>query len=284
MLLVEDDETMRLTLTFLFKKAQYTVTAASNGNQALHFLDPAQHDAVPYDIVLTDIQLGKVDGIQVMHAALAHPSSPAVILLTGYASVDTAIAALRSGAHDYLQKPCSNEDILECVARALEQRHTQLQQAQAIETLTRTVMQLQDTSSSQRSVHRSMHVQSHHQLPGTEHRTANVSNEHEHPPSLSLDGLHIDYFRHEISLNGKRLHLTPHEYALLSYLAQTCGRVVDPCEIVRHTHNLDVPLNEARLLLKSHIRNLRQKLPVGYLITVRGKGYMLVLPDDMNTV
>jgi DNA-binding response OmpR family regulator len=128
-LIVEDDPTSRLTLAQLLERAGYTVYQAPDGETAIDMLE--QH---VFAVVVSDIVLGAIDGIEVLHTARLQQQSPNVILLTGHGTLETAIAAVRSGAHDYLLKPASKDELMRSVARAVQDYHDRhrLREAAAI--------------------------------------------------------------------------------------------------------------------------------------------------------
>ena len=108
-LLVDDEESVRLTLSHQIKKAGYTVTLAESGEQAMEILHSTNGNI---DIVLTDLVMDDMDGIQVLKNAKQLRPEVQVMLLTGYGSMETVMDALRFGAHDFLVKPCSQEELL----------------------------------------------------------------------------------------------------------------------------------------------------------------------------
>lgn len=106
-LLVEDEKISRITLTNTLRKEGYEVTACEDGGQALTELH-----RTPFDVVVTDLRLPKATGIEVLTAAKKiNPDCP-VIIMTAYATVDTAVQALQQGAFDYLTKPFSPDALL----------------------------------------------------------------------------------------------------------------------------------------------------------------------------
>ena len=109
---------MRLTLTMLLKQAGHTVSQAATGADALDKI--AKN---PFDIVLTDLKLDTISGMDILRAAKANAPETEVIVLTGYGSVETAVAAMKSGARDYLTKPIDSEELLMAVGRAKEHQH-----------------------------------------------------------------------------------------------------------------------------------------------------------------
>ena len=122
-ILVVDDETIaRENLEYILQKEGHQVTAVASGEQALEELQ--QQD---FDLVLTDLKLPKVDGLEVLRRAKALDSPPEVIVITGYATVATAVAAMQQGAYHYVAKPYQNEEVRLLVQKALEKRGLRLQ-------------------------------------------------------------------------------------------------------------------------------------------------------------
>ncbi len=261
-LLVEDDATARLLLGEVLTGAGYDVTTAQDGETALELLSKQT-----FDVVITDIRMRKVGGIQVLYAAKQYTSSPAVILLTGYGSLETALEALRAGAYDYLLKPVDPNDLLERVEGAMQRRQSEQRQNNAVRIIAQGLAQLQG------------HVPLGDQPERRDNRVVPEQPPHEETRYITVGLLTIDSFRHTASFDGHMLHLTPIEYALLRCLAESTGRVLTYREIVRCSHGHEPEETEAQSLLKAHIRNLRRKIASDYLVNVRGTGYMLVDPE-----
>lgn len=257
-LVVEDDAVALSVLADVLVEAGYHVTPAPDGETALTYL--TQSEAQPFDVVVTDIRMHQVDGIDVLHSARQQSPPPAVILLTGFGSLETAVSAIRHGAHDYLLKPCPPDELLKRVASAVEQRQHELRQVHAVRTIALGLAQLQG-----------------HTLPKRPPPDPTDLADH----ILQIGALVIDSVSHEVWFDGKAIHLTPTEFALLHCLAEGTGRVIGYCDIVRHTHGHTMGESEAQMLLKTHIRNLRRKIDPAYLINVRGIGYRMVTPDEL---
>jgi signal transduction histidine kinase len=114
-LVVDDEETVMLTIQGILELDGYAVTVTTSGQHALEQVR-TQH----FDVVLTDLRLEGMDGIDVVRE-LRHTSPDTVsIVFTGYASLDSAVKALREGAYDYLFKPCDVLELRTTVSRALE--------------------------------------------------------------------------------------------------------------------------------------------------------------------
>ncbi len=259
-LMVEDDDRTRMALVDMLARAGYHVVPACDGAQALDLLK--EHS---FDVVVTDIRLGDVDGIEVLHAARSEVPPPAVILLTGYGSLETAIAALRAGAFDYLLKPCAPTALLECVSHAIERRNSDLRQVDALQHIAQIITQFQQNTPSARVE------------PVLQHY-GDATYQNHLDPVIRIGNLCIDRLRHTVLYQDLPVHLTPTEYDLLVCLAEAGERVLSYREIIRHTHDQDIEDGEAHSLLKSHIRNLRRKINPNYIISVRGVGYVIVAP------
>src|SRR5690349_22298030 len=116
-LIVDDQRNMRTTTAFVLQQAGYDVAEAESGEAALSRLL-----AEPFDVVLTDLKMAPLDGIAVLRGALEISPTTQVIVMTGYGTVESAVAAMQQGAHDYLSKPFKEEELLVRVQRALEKR------------------------------------------------------------------------------------------------------------------------------------------------------------------
>ena len=116
-LIVDDQRNMRTTTALVLRQAGYDVAEAESGEAALSRLL-----SEPFDVVLTDLKMAPLDGIAVLRGALEISPTTQVIVMTGYGTVESAVAAMQQGAHDYLSKPFKEEELLVRVQRALEKR------------------------------------------------------------------------------------------------------------------------------------------------------------------
>tara|TARA_Y100001936_G_scaffold245564_1_gene287724 strand:- start:1080 stop:1700 length:621 start_codon:yes stop_codon:yes gene_type:complete len=112
-LVIDDEKSIRVSLGAFFEKEKYKVNTAKNSNLALNYLSNNS-----YDYVLTDIIMAGSSGIDLLKKIKEQYPKTLVLLMTGYANLNSAIDALRLGASDYLIKPCSNEDILSSIKNA----------------------------------------------------------------------------------------------------------------------------------------------------------------------
>src|SRR5262245_40310412 len=119
-LIVDDEQSMREFLAICLRRAGHATVAVDSGEAALEQLDKRG-----FDVVVTDLKMqGKLDGLGLLAAIKARADKPdcEVILVTAFATADTAIAAMKNGAYDYLTKPFHVDEINAVIGRALEKR------------------------------------------------------------------------------------------------------------------------------------------------------------------
>jgi DNA-binding NtrC family response regulator len=116
-LVAEDEDLMRAIISRLLGEAGYRVAAVSSAESALEIF--AAEDVA---VTLTDIRMAGMDGLALLDRIKDIDSEALVVVMTAYSSVDSAVAALRKGAYDYVTKPFVNEDLLQSIKNALRQR------------------------------------------------------------------------------------------------------------------------------------------------------------------
>jgi len=116
-LVVDDEESVVVTIKAILQLDGYDVATSTSGMQARKMVRE-----VEYDLVLTDLRLEDGDGLDVLKAVRESYPETVTIMLTGYASLESAIQALRAGAYDYLVKPSEVEELRATVARGIERR------------------------------------------------------------------------------------------------------------------------------------------------------------------
>src|SRR5207344_161712 len=121
-LVADDHDALRRGLVRGLTDAGHEVQEASNGNAAIERL----HDSY-FDVVLSDLKMGGSDGMDVLRTTRAMHPTTAVILMTAFGSVNTAVEAIKSGAFDYVQKPFEIEEMEVKIEKALEMRRMQHQ-------------------------------------------------------------------------------------------------------------------------------------------------------------
>ncbi|HVF43676.1 MAG TPA: response regulator [Pyrinomonadaceae bacterium] len=121
-LVVDDEESVRITTAAILEQEGYEVSTAESGREAL-----AAAARAHFDLVLTDLRMDDMDGMALLHELQARHPNVVTVVLTGYASIESSIDALRQGVYDYLVKPCMVEDLKRTVRRALEHREQRMQ-------------------------------------------------------------------------------------------------------------------------------------------------------------
>src|SRR5512140_612330 len=116
-LVVEDEATLCANVARALGRAGHSVTAVETGRAAL-----AELDAHAFDLVITDLRLPDVDGLAVLDRVRATSPDTVTLIMTAYASVDSAVEALRRGAHDYILKPLTLSDLQRKVQHIAEYR------------------------------------------------------------------------------------------------------------------------------------------------------------------
>jgi len=131
-LVVDDEESMCQYLSILLQKEGYDVTTVNTGAQALQVIENN-----PVDVVMTDIQMPKMDGIQLLKGIKGIDPTTPVIIMTAYASEQSAIDAVNLGAFSYMQKHCKNDEIKMVVRNALALRMAKTENIKLKKELTR---------------------------------------------------------------------------------------------------------------------------------------------------
>jgi two-component system KDP operon response regulator KdpE len=264
LLVVDDEPNIRSALAKALSFAGYNVEEASSGQEALELL---QHKR--FDLLVLDMLMPEVSGLDVMRRMRkAHPDF-SIIVLTGHATLESAIAAARTDeVVDYLQKPVKNREIIDAVDRALQKRSEQLHHRRLFDAVSRVLDVAAETGVS---------VPSNSPAPPVApDREAIVA------PPLALNRkkrlLTIEYSP------PRTVELTKGETAVLSSLMVQPGKVLSCEELVSNGWGYDVDEFEAKSIIRPHIRRLRQKLESDpeepqLICTVRRHGYRLECHD-----
>lgn len=253
-LVVDDEKAMRLSLSEIFVLRGAQVTAAADGREAIELLN--QRD---FDLMMLDLKMPGMSGMQVLEVAQKVRPGTVVILLTAHATLDSAISALRRGAFDYLLKPCEPRTLIAGVERGLAKRAEFLRRQDLVGLMEQTVSALRAGT--------------------TMATTSNL------PPAteqvLHAGDLAVDRKRRMAFRGQQSLDLSPTEYNVLAHLVQNADRVITCSELVRESLDYECTEQEARPVIRVHVHRLRQKIEEDAshpkrLITVRAAGYMLV--------
>jgi DNA-binding response OmpR family regulator len=271
LLIVEDEKNIRLFLERMLTGQGYSVTAVGTGEEALSFI---QSNA--FDLAILDLNLGYgISGMEVLARLRENSPDTCIILLTGHGTLETAIEALRQGAHDYLLKPATVDEIRDSVRRGLQKRRQQQQQTQQ----ERVLNQLEQNLESLRRL-RSMTVEP---VAAEQNKLAIPQQSAGKEPGMRFlqhGGIKVDLAQHIVTIDGRELELSPTEFDILVYLLAEAPRIVSPQELVSQTLGYRVEQWEASGVIRTHIYRLRQKIKEtiegrDIVRTVRGLGYTI---------
>jgi DNA-binding response OmpR family regulator len=256
-LVVDDEPAVCITLEGVLTREGYRCYSATDGATALDIMD---HHTV--DLALLDLNMPTMTGLELMHIIHEKWPNTVIMVLTGFGTLDSALTALRHGAHDYLLKPSTPEDIKASVRKGLGKRRKAARRRQL---LTRIEASMRELTA-----------------PVEDAASPAPQQESDHPPQenlLEAGGLVVDLRQHRVMYENSEIALTPIEYNTLVALVRARGRVQSYATIVQHTHGYECSEQEARTLIKTHISHLRQKItdhthkpcPIA---NVRGVGYL----------
>ena len=217
-LVVEDEEPIANAIERGLSKLGYAVDVAYDGAEAL------EKAAVnTYDVVCLDLNLPRIDGVEVCRRLRQDRFGGGIIMLTARSAIRDRVEGLDHGADDYLVKPFAFSELAARI-RAITRREGNLRE-----------------------------------------------------PLIDTRGLELDPNTNRVKREGRDIHLTPKEFALVYYLARNEGRAVPQEELLEHIW--DEHANPFTQTVKVHMNNLRRKLNDGFneqlIETIRGKGYVL---------
>lgn len=261
-LIVDDDDDLRALLQSSLSREGYDLTAAASGEEALRKMS-----ILSFDLAIIDIRLPGIDGVQLVRDIRRRWPDIVVIVLTAFASLDSAVACLRAGVHDYLFKPCPITELRRSLREGLAKRQGLTKRFELLQALEQQL------------------TQGLRALRGETPATATVVEAIGDGSTIlgrfvRTGSLIIDRERHEALLGETPLDLTPTEFEILAYLAERSPAVVSPIDLARRAMGYEAGEHEARELVKWHIHHLRQKIEVDasrpiLLKNVRGVGYKI---------
>jgi len=260
-LVVDDEPNIRLPLVRALNLSGYRVEGCESGGLALERLKQTS-----FDLMILDMQMPGMDGTTVMAQAREICPDFMILILTGHATLESAIAAVKSNATDYLLKPASLKDIALAVENALERRHHDRTRRQLLRTAIETLQQAETLN------------QKSNQIIDT-------------IPSLRPDRflksgrLTLDRDKQLAIIDGsstRAIELTKGETIILEILAAHPDEPFSCGELARRAWNYELDELGAESLVRPYISRLRHKLEdnpekPSLILTVRGRGYLLAL-------
>lgn len=258
-LVVDDEDSVRDGLCWSLQLSGYQVEEAAAGPQALAILSgTTKHHCGVFDVMLLDMNMPGMGGVEVMEQAKLRQPDLAIIILTGHATLESAIAAVKAGASDYLLKPVSIPTLLAAVNRALIARAESVRQQRLVELMNQAADMLRPPAVAPPA--------------GGEPATG-----------LRCGTLTLSLEKRLISVDGARpgaAELTEAEAAILQELMRHPDQVRTCRQLVKAAWGYDTSEVEAAGMVRSHVFRLRKKIEVDpasprFVKTVRGGGYFL---------
>jgi len=266
-LVVDDDDATRRSLAEILRLEGCLVKTAANGLAALELLREDE-----FDVILLDLKMPGLDGLDVLRQAQVMAPDTKTILLTAHGSMESAIEALRHGAHDYLLKPSSPVQIMHSVQAALDRRFEAQRKRVLLNQLDASLQELRN-------------VEKPAPLTRTGAPLAAASSDTAMETGMFRfgNGVVVDFFRREVRWEEYMVLLTPAETKLLKILCDAPGRVFSHRELAQSVQGYEIEEWEAPEGLRPLVSRLRRKLaaiPGGpqWIANVRGAGYTFEIP------
>jgi DNA-binding response OmpR family regulator len=258
-LIVDDEEPVRTALARSLTLLKYSADVAASGEQALEMLERA-----PYDVMLLDLRMPGLGGVEVMRRAAQVRSDLSIVVLTGHATLESAIAAVKSDAVDYLLKPASIHELAAAVSKALQRRAETLRRQRLFRALEQALEEVHGVGEGETS---------------TETPRASTLAQLLHAGPIVVDresGLAVVAGTDDAG--DLTAELTVCEAKLLAYMMQHPHAALSCRELARSALGYDLTEREAQGIVRPHICRLRKKIePHSYgprlIRTISGRGY-----------
>ena len=260
-LIVDDEDPLRLSLSLILQKQNYRVETAANAEDALNCLQ--LHE---YDLMFLDLNLPGMSGIDLLIQVHKQVPHMPVLILTAHAALESAIQAVRLGARDYLIKPVEPVLILARVAEVLAEREQPARKKEIVGQIQALLAELQKIDGEDTTPTSTLAA-----LP-----SANSSR------FLRKGVFELDLHARHAALDGKYIPVTGIYFDYLCTLLHHAPKVVAYKTLVKESQGYDVKTSEAQDLARWRIHELRKIIEADperpqYLLTVRGTGYRLAV-------
>jgi len=261
-LVVDDEPNIRLPLVRALELSGYSAAGAESGQRALEMLRAAR-----YDVMVLDMRLPGLDGIEVMRAARQIQADLIILILTGHATLQSAITAVKAGASDYLLKPIGTQGIIDAIRAALQKQQAHARRQQLIQTAIEALRAAESIAPTTDSV-----------APPHSETTATPGERFRQVGTLILDRVkRLVTFEDDLA---RLVALTEGEAQILECLMDAAEQPLTCRQIAERVWNYNLSEVEAESLVRPYIFRLRQKIErnpqqPALIQTVRGRGYLL---------
>lgn len=259
LLLLDAQAGLRAALAADLKGKGYRVDEADSGDEALALLKQE-----PYDVAIVDVALEGSDGVQAMYQMRQAQRDLPIVILTSHATVESAVAAVKLGAIDYLLKPCRIEDLVLTLSRALEERDQQVRQKRLLALVGEAMeaLRLPEVNSAP--------------APAPAAPTTAPT------PEIPRGVLALDRQKRQVTLNTdppRTVELTEGELSILVALMEKPNQVLSYNDLAKNALGYDgMDKWTIESVIRSTVFRLRHKIEPGpdspsLIRTVRGRGY-----------
>jgi two-component system KDP operon response regulator KdpE len=268
-LVVDDEPHVRSALTRALSLRGYRADEASSGFHALGMLE-----RVPYDLMVLDMRMPGMDGVEVMQRARRVRPDLAIIVLTGHATQESAIAAVKAAAADYLLKPTSSKEMVSAVSETLAERAQTLRRQHLMEVMGQALESLREMDSPDPP------ESGPPEAPAQEDEKAKVLGR-----LLKAGAVTLDRQMRQVAIAEteatRTVDLTESEVALLAHMMSHPDESLSAQKLAQDALGYETSERESRNIVRPHIYRLRQKIEKDpqepqLIRTVRGRGYMFV--------
>jgi DNA-binding response OmpR family regulator len=260
-LIIDDEPNLRRSLALILERSGYQVFTAGTAIEARSYLQRCD-----IDLVFLDLKMPDINGLDLLPEIREFDREMPVLILTGHATLDSAMEAVRKGAKDYLLKPLDPELILNRISQIISEQKNPRRRREIVSGIKNLLFELGHLEGM--SEDRTIPLETGAEL---------VSDRY-----LQRGSLNLDFHTRQVTLGGRYIPLSPTAFDYLTTLIRHSPDIV-PCEVlVEESQGYKSSVSEAKDIARWRVHELRKGLESDprrprLIITVRGVGYRLVL-------
>lgn len=259
-LIVDDEAGLRLTLSKILQKDDYETAITGSGHEALEWI--AEQD---FDLVFVDLMMPEMDGITLLSKITELNADLPVLILTGNATLETAVDAVKSGARDYMHKPMDPELLIARVREIIEEQRIPQREREIMLQIQALVSELQQIRGGD--------------MPPT---VLNARSVLDPDRFTQLGPFQLDLHARHVSLNAKYIPISASNFDYLLILIRHSPHPVSYEALSKEAQGYDLMRVEAQEMARWRIYELRKAIEKNpkkpqHIITARGFGYKFVI-------